>query len=135
MADRALAERDLQAIYDSLPQVTCKGRCTDSCTVIDASPLERDRLSRAGVDLPPRPEHRTVLRMIESGTTPRCPGLSPIGTCSVYAIRPIICRVFGAAAGLRCEHGCVPDREMPDREVFALMAEVRAISDRVVRGG
>lgn len=127
------AARALQAIYDELPAVTCKGLCSDSCTAIDATALERSRLAAAGVNLPPRPSHARVLQLIEQGRTPRCPGLSAIGTCRVYEIRPTICRVFGAAAGLRCEHGCVPERVMPDAEVYQVMARVQQISDREAR--
>lgn len=40
----------------------------------------------------------------------RCPLLGP-GGCTVYADRPLVCRLFGATAGvmdLACPHGCGP---------------------------
>ncbi|MGQ3066141.1 MAG: YkgJ family cysteine cluster protein, partial [Sphingopyxis sp.] len=40
----------------------------------------------------------------------RCPLLGP-GGCTVYADRPLVCRLFGATSGvmdLACPHGCGP---------------------------
>jgi Fe-S-cluster containining protein len=37
-----------------------------------------------------------------------CPLLTILGRCSVYQIRPMVCRIWGAVASMRCEHGCRP---------------------------
>lgn len=127
--DRAL--RDLDALYAHIPAIACRGLCVDSCTVVDGSPLERERLAEHGVGIGPRPGHRQLLALIADGRTPRCPALSALGTCRVYSVRPAVCRLFGAADGLLCEHGCTPERVMTRAEAFALLLEADAISTRV----
>jgi Fe-S-cluster containining protein len=47
--------------------------------------------------------------------------------CTVYEARPLICRVYGAAEGLRCPHGCTPERVVPDVEVFEMLERVEAL--------
>ncbi|KQQ18681.1 hypothetical protein ASF48_17315 [Rathayibacter sp. Leaf299] len=97
--ERAL-ER-LEDLYAELPTLSCLGLCEKSCHQhIDASALERRRLLAKGVDLDaPTPDGA-------------CPALSRTfgaGRCSVHAIRPTICRLWGVSAAMPCEHGCVPD--------------------------
>lgn len=36
--------------------------------------------------------------------------------CSVYPVRPMICRIWGLVRKLRCPHGCEPDRWLTDEE-------------------
>lgn len=126
--DEALAVLD--DLYAQLPALECKGMCHDSCTVIDASELERERLRQHGVDIGASPSHRRVLELIATGVEPRCPALGPLNTCRVYAVRPFICRAFGVAEGLLCEHGCVPDKIVPYGEVLRLLAEIEKLSKR-----
>nr|BFE85808.1 hypothetical protein GCM10020093_084090 [Planobispora longispora] len=42
-------------LYAQVPDVGCKGLCSDSCGPIDMHPYERARIRRAGVQIPPRP--------------------------------------------------------------------------------
>lgn len=127
-ARHAAALAELQALYDSLPPVQCRGVCVDSCTVIGASELEHAQLRARGVDLGPKMAHRQLLELVTLGATPRCPALSPLGTCRVYDVRPLICRLFGAAQGLRCQHGCEPEWELTDAEAGALLHRTHELS-------
>lgn len=127
----------LDDLYDQLPSLECKGLCHDSCTVIPASELERRRIAATGKTLGPPISHEYLRTLVASGRTPRCPALGPLNTCTVYAIRPFICRAFGVAAGLRCEHGCIPDKILPDGELQRVLARIEQLSRHVtgVRGG
>lgn len=143
--EQALA--DLAAVYARLPGLLCKGRCADACTVIDGSELERTLLAEAGRPLPPRMTHRQHLELIAAGRGPRCPALGPLRTCTVYEVRPMICRLFGLIGKLRaddppdpkaalaCDHGCVPERWLTEAEGFELLAAADEISARWVRAG
>jgi hypothetical protein len=37
-----------------------------------------------------------------------CPALSLVGRCTVYEVRPMLCRLWGAVEGMRCDRGCLP---------------------------
>lgn len=136
--DEAYASID--ELYAGLPPLECKGLCADSCTVIDASELERRRLRERGIELGPPSDRWTLERLkglIAAGRTPRCPALSPLGTCSVYEIRPLICRVFGmvldprTGEGMMCEHGCIPDGTITPAQLFRAILQLDELSKQV----
>ncbi|WP_328291357.1 YkgJ family cysteine cluster protein [Kineococcus sp. NBC_00420] len=96
----------LEQLSVQLPALSCLGLCEDFCSKdIDASITERRRLLAAGVDLDdPTPDGA-------------CPALSRTfgaGRCSVYAIRPTICRLWGATESMPCPHGCRPEGGLVD---------------------
>lgn len=100
--ERQRAIAALEELYAGLPSLTCRGLCGHACSShVDASVLERERIAAAGVDL----------------DTPTadgaCPALSTAlvasGRCTVYAVRPMVCRLWGSAASMPCPHGCVPE--------------------------
>lgn len=131
----------LDELYASLPALECKGRCHDTCTAIDASELERQRIAERGVTLPEWIDHGTLKALIASGATPRCPALSPLNTCRVYEVRPLICRAFGMTHDPRnpfpnfgpmmCDHGCVPDGTISLQELSKALREIEALSREV----
>lgn len=109
----------LDAVYARLPRIACKGLCADSCGPIILSPLEADRAKRARSD--------RLAPSTHSDTDVRCRYLTPARRCSVYAVRPLICRVWGLVKRMSCPRGCVPDRWLTDREFVALATEIEAI--------
>jgi hypothetical protein len=103
--------RQVREVYDMVPEVVCKGLCHDTCTSVGAAPLERAVIrERHGVELGPAIPSKQLAELDDRGEAPRCPALSALNTCSVYQHRPLICRLYGADAGLPCAHGCVPAR-------------------------
>jgi Fe-S-cluster containining protein len=105
----------LEELYAALPSLECRGKCAKSCTPIDMSDAERARIEQChGIRIPPR--HETA--------GPSCPALTSWGTCQVYTVRPMICRLWGVADSMRCPHGCRPaNRWMPDQETMDLLLE------------
>lgn len=82
------------------------------------------RMHRAGVALPPR--QRAVLTLLREGHY-TCPALQD-GQCSVYDVRPMICRVWGASEDLVCPYGCRPEpgrRRLTSAETLALLDAAR----------
>lgn len=107
--------RALRNVYAQIPDLHCKGLCASSCrTRIDMSAAEKERIE-ATIG---RPLPRV---MFEIAGAP-CPLLS--GTkCSVYGLRPTVCRLWGVAESMPCPHGCTPEggRLLTDQEVLELM--------------
>jgi Fe-S-cluster containining protein len=87
----------LDAVYARLPTVACRGLCAVACGPIILTPAEATRMKAA------HPERRPLR------TEPvRCTYLTKRERCSVYAVRPLICRIFGVVQRMSCMHGCVP---------------------------
>jgi len=97
----------LRAIYAAVPSVTCKGLCHDQCTIIPIAKAERRAISdHTGHRVKTMPGMKqAVMRPADDGLTCRYLKKS---RCAIYYVRPMICRLYGAADGLECPHGCRP---------------------------
>lgn len=62
-------------------------------------------------------------RKVTTDACGKCVLLTPMGRCSAYESRPMVCRLFGTTKALRCEHGCEPVRWLADDEAAMLLAE------------
>jgi Fe-S-cluster containining protein len=135
---RRAAERALKELYDSLPALNCKGLCQDSCHISESvvAPIERLRITERSGSEPVFPSDEAIMAESrgEGGCT-QCPLLS-LGSCSVYHVRPLLCRLWGAVDDplMRCPYGCKPDRYMTNVETQRLWAKLREISERYFFG-
>ena len=123
------ADAELERIYASLPELDCKGLCTDSCGPIDMTDRERARIRWAGYRISfPRDAVRKLPEF-------RCEALTEDGRCAVYELRPLICRLYGLTQSMRCEHGCQPrPRVLSDGEAgYLLTAAMLAGGHEAVR--
>ncbi|MGP3914347.1 YkgJ family cysteine cluster protein [Nonomuraea sp. 10N515B] len=111
-------------LYAQIPDVACKGLCQDSCGPIDMHPYERAQIRRAGVTIP-EPQQAVTQLLLTGDYT--CPALED-GRCSVYELRPTICRAWGASEAMPCEHGCRPadGQLLSDTETRRLVDESKA---------
>lgn len=101
----------LNDLYDRLPAVQCKGLCVDSCGPIDMSVRERQDIEAAAG------------HSCRTGEDGLCNMLGDDGRCTVYDLRPMICRMWGAVESMPCMFGCVPEGGlMPDDEAYPLIA-------------
>ena len=114
----------LDTIYAQIPAVKgCRTGCNDCCGPVPAFPAEAARIvspmlmqdSPLGKLLPSKPDCLT------------CAYSTPLG-CSIYANRPIICRLFGAVdhPRLTCPHGAKADRLLTDAQSRTLIAKAQA---------
>jgi hypothetical protein len=114
----------LQRLYAKLPFLKCQQKCQASCGPIMLGKAEMDTI------------------IASTGQTPVCEaknmqcGLLKGGQCSVYPIRPMICRLWGMVDNpkMRCPYGCKPERWLTDRESFKFLDEARKISDGQIVG-
>jgi Fe-S-cluster containining protein len=102
--------KELRAIWDRVPSIDCKGECSNSCGPIGCSSIETELIEeRAGREFTSDEEGTCVMLKL--------------GRCSVYSIRPVICRLWGVIESMPCPHGCTPERVLSDAEGFRLMGE------------
>jgi Fe-S-cluster containining protein len=123
--------RRLDAIYARLPAIACRGECAVGCSSIVLTDLEAQRL-QAATHVKPRTVLLPAPVVDAHGNTrrQRCVYLDVRDRCRAYAVRPLICRVFGLVRMLSCPRGCVPDQWLMDTAFVALAREVAAIGDR-----
>lgn len=110
----------LDRLYAELPAFTCQQQCQASCGVIVMSRLEWVRIQRK---LGYKPKGKPTLV---------CPMLKQ-GRCSVHAIRPTICRIWGLVDMplMRCPYGCIPARWMSEEEGYTWLAMADTISQQI----
>lgn len=98
-----------KALWAKIPDAGCKGLCVEACGPIGMTRLEAAILMDTGRLNPEllEPYGSGLLHIPHDGV---CPMLSDDGRCTVYAVRPAICRAFGAVDHplMRCPHGCEP---------------------------
>lgn len=116
--------RAVEAVYAKVPSAHCKGLCVPCCAPIGpVVPLfERDRIAaRTGKNM-----NTTASKTGLPLEGERCNMLTAAGTCSVYDIRPMICRIFGVAADLACPFGCDGNGSLTAAEGRELYEELLA---------
>ena len=113
--------KKLDAIYAKIPNIECKQLCQSCCTGTRMEHPERHRIFDA-IDGEP------VKGFAQNGFIGYrvCPVLSR-GQCTIHAIRPAICRLYGVVESMPCPHGCVPERVLTDEEGFKIFDEIRAL--------
>lgn len=111
----------LEAIYAQVPDIPdCKGECYRSCGPIAQlgimTPFEYSQLRDA-----PR---------LEQVSPTDCELLDADKRCSVYGLRPLICRLWGTVdtPRMRCPYGCTPTRWLSVAEADRLSREAIALS-------
>jgi Fe-S-cluster containining protein len=87
-----------------IPSTNCKGLCAASCGPIHASDTERALLAERGVRVG---RGDAALLDLVLGRLHDCPALIA-DRCTVYDIRPTICRLWGAVENMPCPWGCIP---------------------------
>lgn len=115
-------DQQLDALYAELPELDCRGACWDSCGRINMTGLEHARTERAGVSIP-------AGRLSDPPSV--CPALTMLHQCSVYAVRPMICRLWGIVESMPCSAGCRPKDGRPlltDRQTYEYLARAHDIA-------
>jgi len=113
------SNRDIIArLRESIPTFECVEDCHDCCGPVTTSSEEMSRLPMKS-----DADHERALNDLS------CVHLGPDG-CTVYAERPLICRLFGTTPHMACPNGCRPeDMVDPDieRQVHHYIANTRQV--------
>jgi Fe-S-cluster containining protein len=124
----ALTQYDeLEAIYARLPRIQCKGLCHAACGHIGMTELEALRMNQYdGKEAPTiAPAIKELITGQDGGM---CPKLTADGKCSVYPVRPFICRLYGTDHKLECPFGCVPERWTNEIETQIIFEQIKQLS-------
>jgi Fe-S-cluster containining protein len=100
---------DLEDLYDLIPSLQCNPGCIECCRgfgVPSRTRLEEDRIQEFVQ------KHGIERRPVEGL---RCPYVSAAG-CTVYPVRPLICRLYGVAPNYLCTLGVKPLRLLHEDE-------------------
>ena len=116
----------LEALYKKIPKVECKGLCYQSCTLIPATNIEIKR-AKERLHYNPFQPAKQAMEITKNGKVPPCKALKN-DRCSIYHIRPAICRLYAAAEGLDCPFGCKPeDKQLSKQEAYQLIRDIEAL--------
>jgi hypothetical protein len=116
MPNHRRQDRELDALYQTLPHLECQGFCHDSCGPIEMSVREQARIIER------------ARKPITCNKGASCSMLTEDRRCSVYDIRPIICRLWGLVRSMPCPYGCRPEGGLlSDAEGARLIAEADRI--------
>ncbi|UOG93494.1 MAG: YkgJ family cysteine cluster protein [Candidatus Thiothrix sulfatifontis] len=102
----------------NIPAFACEPGCHDCCGPVTAS-------SEEIAELPVKSEAEHAEALADW----RCPYLGEQG-CTVYAERPLICRVFGTTLRLACPRGRKPDALLAptvEQQVWQFLRETRQV--------
>lgn len=107
----------IDTLLQGVPQFQCVEGCSDCCGPVPMTRLEMSRIkARVG-------EYEMFDKDLHCG-------LLKDGKCSVYDIRPAICRVFGATSfqpRLVCPHGRKPEQPLSREATDELIDKVKAL--------
>lgn len=123
----------LQRIYDRLPKIECKQKCQDACSFIITTKREQKEISKELNYNPFTKVNYNHYALFDIEKDSSCKMLNKdksdpnCGNCSIYYMRPLICRLFGLVKKMRCPFGCVPERWITDNEAKKMFKEIKAI--------
>lgn len=119
----------IDVILKSVPSFSCKDGCADCCGPIEMSRLEYFRVVKASGR-----SSEDIKKQMQSNLKQgnyRCPLLHPkTNHCTVYEVRPAICRLFGVVKDrMQCPHGCAPDvsMQLDDQHSRQILAQVEEL--------
>lgn len=114
----------LDKIYKKLPKLNCKGKCTDACSLIRVGKYERERITKMLGNDPFIPTDG-FLEVIQK---PQCEWACKLlkdGKCTIYSLRPLICRLFGLVKKMQCPFGCMPEKWLTDKEASEFLVKAK----------
>ena len=105
---------DIEDLYDLIPDLICTEGCHECCKnfgVPSRSKVEDERIKKF---------LRDKSRQVGEARGNACPYLDEHllggGGCSIYPVRPFICRVYGTAPNYPCKMGVRPIRVLHEDE-------------------
>lgn len=115
----------LEKIYRNLPKINCKQLCDSSCSIIPVGELEVKRVTELlGYNPFPTPEKMLEMLQKKKPCEFTC-SLLKEGKCSIYRVRPLICRLFGLTKKMKCPFGCIPERWLDDDVAKKLLKKAK----------
>lgn len=117
---RTKAIQKLEELYARVPRLNCLQKCGNCCEPFRIGKIEWERIER----------QTGPLHVIDRKL---CPMMTD-GRCSIYRIRPMICRLWFTVQNNPCPHGCAPDRWLTPEEAEGLLYAANALSGHIFSG-
>ncbi|HTX04073.1 MAG TPA: hypothetical protein VMD07_10365 [Candidatus Acidoferrales bacterium] len=115
---------EVAALYARIPRIECRQKCQIYCGAIVQlgafAEAERPGIERA---------FREAEVVPPADASPlTCQALDAQGRCTIYPLRPAICRFFGVVEDMECPHGCKPERLLSHAEMTEILKALSAIA-------
>jgi len=116
----------LSKLYAKVPKMKCKEGCNECCECWHCGPLEYQNILNF------LKEHNMEEKHVKNSLDP-CPYIVD-GKCSIYPVRPLICRLYGVVfhKNLRCPY-VKPKRMLTFKKSKELFAELAQLEKREVK--
>lgn len=120
-------KKELQVIYDSVPKMICENNCRDCCGMTRWFPVEAINIIDflKAYDMKEK-EAKSFLDY--------CPYLDKESKCTIYPVRPIICRLFGSTdhtkikrgikVSMICPKDCKPKKYLTSQQSISMMNKI-----------
>lgn len=116
--------KKVKKLWSKIPSIKCQRKCHATCGVIIMSEAEKKMIiDRIGHD-PFIEQYIAIYSKIPGCLS--CPLLKD-EKCSIYDIRPAVCRIYGAVKKMQCPHGCIPDKWLSDEKGREILSELGMI--------
>lgn len=122
----------LKKIYVKIPFIECKKKCHEACSLILMNKAELDIIiKRIGYNPFGYVDIEGLASKVKLGGVEclKCPLLTEYKKCSIYDIRPLICRLYGVVKKMKCPYGCKPKKWLSDIQASTLRKKVRELSE------
>jgi Fe-S-cluster containining protein len=104
---------DIEDIYELIPDMICTEGCYECCKNFGVPSRTKVEDKRIKAFLR---EHSMEQGEAQGNTCPYLDEDLPVGGCSIYPVRPLICRLYGTSPSYMCKMGVVPVRLMQEDE-------------------
>ena len=113
-----------EELYGQIPQMACESACSDCCCLVRFSRYEVAQIDTVRIIC-------AVFKRFRQATTQKCPYVTQENRCSIYQVRPFVCRLFGTAdhERLRCPKGLRPEKMLSAEEAERLINRFVKIID------
>lgn len=120
--------KELRKLRTKADSLHCKGTCQESCGPIVIEGKEEQKVkeycNRNNIqfhELKPPTKTEFISLLMKDDSDLVCPYLKE-GRCSIYSVRPMICKLWGVVESMKCMNGCVPEKGfLTDKEGISLM--------------
>lgn len=118
----------IETILGGIPTFKCLEGCHDCCGPVVMTRLEWKRIIEFSGRTEKEMRQETEKRMAAGNFT--CIFLDDKTGCTVYEVRPAICRIFGASesktqhASMLCPHGAGPEKKLTHDETNSILDRV-----------
>lgn len=110
----------LADIYKQIPNSSCSANCGQCCGPVMPSLAELRNIREWCVQK--HIEYKDFLDITQEGF---CPYLGPMRECTIYPVRPFLCRILGVSVDLPCPvGGCTGKKILSHPQSDALYAAI-----------